>query len=100
MVAWLAMIVCVILGLLHVSGFAWAKSIGGLVVFVTLISFYANAATEAGNVTAAWAAIRAGRAHAQGVESEQVSQAAHIEMLGRIHDLAELIHEHQLRSEK
>jgi hypothetical protein len=93
-VAWVGMIVLVL------GGNHWALSLAGRIVFVALISFYANAATDLDQVTAAWAAIRAGRAHAQGVRNEQEDLAAHREALEHLEQLAELIHSHQLRQEK
>ena len=99
-VAWLVMMGFVALGLLGVTSFHWASHLATLVVFVTFISFYANAATDLDQVTAAWAAIRAGKAHAQGLRNEQVGDGSRDEILTRIEELAELIHDHQLRSEK
>lgn len=99
MVAWILMMVFVGLGLLGISAFHWAAHLGTLVVFVTLISFYANAATDLDAVTAAWAAIRAGKAHAQGLRNERAGDAGHAEILQRIESLAEMIHDHQLRAE-
>lgn len=96
MVAWVIMMCCVGAGLLHVPGFGWAANISGEVFFVSLISFYANAATDLDAVTAAWAAIRAGKAHAQGVQNESVVRD---DVLARVEALQELIYEHQLREE-
>lgn len=100
MVAWIVMMVFVGLGLLGVDTFKWASHLGTLVVFVTLISFYANAATDLDAVTAAWAAIRAGKAHAQGLRNEASGAEGHAETLVRIEALAELIHDHQMRGEQ
>ena len=99
-VAWVIMMGLVGLGLLGVPGFAWAAHLAALVWFVSLISFYANAATDLDTVTSAWAAVRAGRAHSQGVDIEAASADRHASTLERIEALAELIHDHQLRSEK
>jgi putative solute:sodium symporter small subunit len=100
MTAWILMVVFVGLGLLGVSEFFWASRLGNLVVFVTLISFYANAATDLDALTSAFAAIRAGRAHAQGIRNEEVGVDSHEELLRRIESMTELIHEHQLRNEE
>lgn len=94
---WLLLIVCVALGLAGVSGFHWAASLGGLVVFITLISLYANAEGEFAQAAGYWAALRAGKAHAQGLRNEQVGATGADEVLERIENLTETIHDHQLR---
>lgn len=100
MIAWVVMMMFVGLGLVGAEPFEWASKLGQLVVFVTLISFYANAATDLDAVTAAWAAIRAGRAHEQAVRTEESGADSHAATLARIESLQEAIYEHMLRQER
>lgn len=97
MTAWLVMMAFTLLGLVGVTTFEWAYRVADLVVFVALISYYANAATDLDAVTAAWAAIRAGKAHAQGVANEGVVRD---DVLARLEALSEAIYDHALRSER
>lgn len=99
-VAWVVMMVFVALGLIGVASFHWASHVATLVVFVTFISFYANAATDLDQVTAAWAAIRAGRAHAQSVDTEHATRSASEDTLARIESVAELIHDELQRQDR
>lgn len=100
MMGWVVMMVCVGLGLLGVPEFQWASRSAKLVWFVSLISFYANAATDLDALTAAWAALRAGRAHGQAKRVEDLTTGGHADVLERIEALAETIHDHQLRQER
>jgi hypothetical protein len=62
-VAWVLLGSCIALGLAHVGPFDWAANLSRSIAFVALISLYANAATDFGNATAAFAALVAADAH-------------------------------------
>jgi uncharacterized protein YcsI (UPF0317 family) len=52
-------------------GITHMDALFGSIVFVSMISLYANAATDYDQVTSAWAAIHAARAHHQAIETAQ-----------------------------
>jgi hypothetical protein len=63
-VCWTILGILVGMGLLHVGGFAWAKTLAESLPFVALISIYANWATDVDAATAAFAALVASDSHA------------------------------------
>jgi hypothetical protein len=98
---------CVGLGLAGVPWLHWAVSIGRLVVFITLISLYANFEGELGQVTGAWAAIQGGRAHQQGLDVEEQASESYAAILQRVEatqtrveSLAEELYAELLRQER
>jgi hypothetical protein len=52
-------------------GITHIEALFGSIVFVAMISLYANAATDYDQVTSAWAAIHAARAHRTAIEAAQ-----------------------------
>jgi hypothetical protein len=62
-IAWMILGACVILGLAHMQGFGWAKVLSESVPFVSMISIYANWATDLDAATAAFAALVAADSH-------------------------------------
>jgi hypothetical protein len=89
-VAWTVLIVCVVLGLLHFSPFHWAANLAKAISFVTIISLYANWATDLGGFQAAYAALVASSAHEDAEDvSDQLSQLeADIEALAKSRGVA------------
>lgn len=72
---WTGLLVCVGLGLLDVAGFHWAALLAKALAFVTLISLYANWATDLGAFQAAYAAVIASAAHEDAEDTvEQVTE--------------------------
>lgn len=83
-VAWVLLLVCVALGMLGVSALSWARHAAEGLAFVTLISLYANAASDFNGMTSAWAAIRAGAAHAQVASTESGGLVGTAEILSAV----------------
>jgi hypothetical protein len=61
-------------------GISHIDALFGSIVFVAMISLYANAATDYDQVTSAWAAIHAARAHHTAIEAAEHAQAIEAEI--------------------
>lgn len=71
-ICWTLLAICVALGLLHVGVFGWARVLSMSVPFVSMISIYANWATDLDAATAAFAALVAADGHAASESSRQL----------------------------
>jgi hypothetical protein len=64
-------------------GISHMDALFGSVVFVSMISLYANGATDYDQVTSAWAAIHAARGTLQAIETAERAAAIKAELQGR-----------------
>lgn len=81
-IGWTLLGICLALGLLHVGGFTWAKSLALSIPFVALISIYANWSTDIDATTAAYAALVAANAHAD-AEGAHLNTSLDLDQLER-----------------